>query len=205
MKQTSTKLSKALSALPFAHLLGMSAARAEDDEVKQGADESDEDFAKRMEEKDEQEKENDAKKAEEDKKEAGDDEDGDEDEDDADDEKKGKKAKKAKEGDDEKEKAARASERARCAAIFKCGAAGARPDVAAHLAFETDMSSANAIAMLGAVAAGAPARPGNLASRMAAVQAPNVGASAGAAPAANSAQGVAARIIAAGKKRRGEA
>ncbi|MET3135326.1 cobalamin biosynthesis protein CobT, partial [Oxalobacteraceae bacterium GrIS 1.11] len=117
MKQTTTKLSKALSALPFAHLLGMSAAHAEDDEMKQGADESDEDFAKRMEEKDEQEKENDAKKAEEDKKEAG------EEEDEAGDEKKGKKAKRAEEAGDDKEKAARTSERARCAAIFKCDAA----------------------------------------------------------------------------------
>lgn len=196
------KLSKKLSALPFAHLLGLSAARADDGDdgdAKQGVDESDEDYAKRME--DDKEKKDAAKKAEDDKKDpsAGDDEPDD-------DEKKGKKAKKAEESgdDDDKEKAARASERARCAAIFACASAGVRPDVAAHMAFSTDMSAAAAIAMLDSMAAGAPARPSNLASRMAAVNAPNVGTDSAAAPAANSSQGVAARIIAAGKKRRGE-
>jgi len=185
------KLSKLAAALPYAHLLGFSAAKAEDDdEMKQGADESDEDYAKRMEEEDKKETEDDAKKAEDDK---------------------GKKDAKAEEGDDDeeeddekkddKEQAARKSERARCAAIFKCDAAGSRPDVAAHLAFATDMSSADAIAMLSTVAGG---KTRGLASRMATVQTPNVGTEAGAVPAANSPQGVAARIVAAGKKRRGE-
>lgn len=195
-----SKLAKALmSALPYAHLLGIAAAKADDgdDEAKQGSDESDEDYAKRMEEADKKEKEDDAKKAK-----AKADEDEEEDKKKKEDE--AKKAKKAEEDEGDKEKAARTSERARCAAIFACSAAGTRPDVAAHLAFSTSMSSAEAIAMLDSVAAGGPVR-NTLASRMATVQAPNVGASAGAAPVAGSAQGVAARIIAAGKKRRGEA
>ena len=189
------KLAKALSALPYAHLLGFSAAKAEDDEMKQGADESDEDYAKRMEDEEKKEKEDEKEK---DAKA----EDGDNDEeDDKKDDDKAKKSKKAEESDDDKEKAARKSERARCAAIFKCDAAGARPDVAAHLAFSTDMSSTDAVAMLSTVAGG---KVRGLAFRMAAVQTPNVGTETGAAPAANSPQGVAARIVAAGKKRRGE-
>jgi hypothetical protein len=195
------KLAKITAALGFAHLLGLPAASAsgpEDDEKKQRADESDDDYAKRME---------------------GDDKDGDEEGD----EKKG--AKKA-EGDDDKkddakseggkeeqpddeddkEKAARASERARCAAIFASPAAGARPDMAAHLAFNTDMSPSAAVEMLTAISAGGTAQPRGLASRMAAVNTTNVGASAPAGKgAAGGASGAAAMIIEAGKKRRGEA
>lgn len=192
-----SKLAKVLSVLPYAHLLGISIVKADDGDddasAKQGADESDEDYAKRMEDADKDEKEDDAKKA----KAAEDQEEKDKDE-------AAKKAKKAEEGEGEKEKAARAAERARCAAIFACSAAGVRPDVAAHLAFSTDMSSSDAIAMLGTVSAGG-APPRNLASRMAAQPAPNVGPNGAAAPVASSAQGVAARIIAAGKARRGEA
>lgn len=197
-----SKLAKALiSALPYAHLLGISSAKADDGDddgaAKQRADESDEDYAKRMEEADEKEKEDDAKaakaKAEED------------DEKKKDDEAKAAKAAKAAEDDEgDKEKAARTAERARCAAIFAFSAAGVRPDVAAHLAFSTDMSSADAIAMLATVSAGGTA-PRNLASRMAAQPPLDVGPNGAAAPAAGSAQGVAARIIAAGKARRGEA
>lgn len=196
------KLAKALSALSFAHLLGISAAKAEDDEMKQRADESDEDYAKRMEDEDKKENEDDAKAHDED-----DDANADHDEGDDDGKEEAGKAKKADESDDEdhKEKAARTAERARCAAIFASSAAAGRPDLAAHMAFNTDLPSADAIAMLSAVSAGAVAgvKVRSLASRMAAVQAPNVGTDA-AAPAANSPQGVAARIVAAGKKRRGE-
>jgi archaellum component FlaD/FlaE len=196
------KLAKVLSALSYAHLLGISASKAEDDEKKQRADESDEDYAKRMEEDDKKEKEDDAKKAE------GDDTDAkaDEGDDESDDDKKDDKAKKAEESDDEddKKKATRQSERARCAAIFACAAAATRPDMAAHLAFHTDMTAEAATDMLKAISVGHVGKTRSLANRMAEVQTPNVGTEAGAAPAADSPQGVAARIVAAGKMRRGE-
>ncbi len=178
----------------FAHLLGISAKKAEEDEDKKRDDETDEEYAKRMEEeKDEKEKaddgDDDAKKAEEDDKK----------EDDTD---SAKKAKKAEEDEDEKEKAARKSERARCRAIFASDAAGSRPDVAAHLAFDTDMDVKSAIALLDVAAVGNVIRPG-LAHRMASVALPQIVSDA-ALPSANSAEGKASQIIAAGKKRRGE-
>lgn len=188
-----SKLSKVMSALPWAHLLGMSAGAAADgdDDKKQRTDESDEDYAKRMEEEDEEDKKKeDARRAEEDDKKKEDE---------------AKKAKKAEEDEDDKEKAARKSERARCASIFKCTAAGLRPDMAAHLAFSTDMSSADAIAMLEVAAAGGAPRSGSLASRMAGVKSPNVGAGTAPVAAAGSDAAITAQIIAAGKHRRGEA
>jgi hypothetical protein len=184
---------KTNKAFSFAHLLGRAGIRAEDDqdgddtgqddERKQRDGESDDDYAKRMEELD--------------KKDGDDDKDGadaeDEEDPDAD-----------AAGENDKEKAARAKERARCAAIFGSKASGTRPDVAAHLAFNTSMSAKAAIGMLDAFAAGstAPAAQQSLASRMAKVPNQNVGASSAAAP--NGPQGAAAMILAAGKKRRGE-
>lgn len=189
-------LKKTLTAVRFAHLLGIRASQAEDDEMKQGADESDEDYAKRMEE-DEKKKEDEAKRAQEDEKKKEDEAKK------AEDEKNKSKAGGGNDEEDEKEKAARKSERARCAAIFASPAAGIRPDVAAHLAFSTDMSSADAVGMLETVSAGStPVR--GLAMRMATVAVPNVGDSGGAAPAAGSSTDIAAKIVAAGKKRRGE-
>lgn len=187
-----SKLAKALiSALPYAHLLGIaSAAKVEEDsnDKKQRNDESDEDYANRMDDEDaEGEDESDPKNK----------------------PPKGKKAAKEEEDDTEddgdKEKAARTSERARCAAIFQCAGAGVRPDVAAHLAFSTDMSSAAAIAMLKTVAAGCPQKKNSLASRMDEVKTPNVGADGAAVPDGNSAQGIAAFVAAASKKARGQA
>lgn len=198
-----SKLSKVVAALPFAHLLGM-AAKAEDDkgddDKKQRADESDEDYAKRMEE---DEEDDDKKK---DAKAEGDDKGDPDDKGDEDKEKKAKKASKDDEPEDDKKKAARKAERARCAAIFKCSAAGVRPDVAAHLAFSTDMSSAEAVSMLETVAAGGAPKSSSLASRMLGVKTSNVGLDGGlaAAPKGSSAD-AAAQIIAAGKIRRGEA
>jgi len=199
------KLAKVMSALPYAHLLGISAAKVEkeDDAPKQRADESDEEFAKRCEEED-------------DKKKADTSDVLDKDDLENDDDDKAKKSKKAdKSGDenseDEKEnksaKAATKAERARCAAIFRCAAAGVRPDAAAHMAFDTDMSANAAISMLSVVASGGASRPGSLASRMTSVAVPNVGSDGGATPDgnSNSAQSVADKIIAAGKKRRNEA
>ncbi|MDB5853284.1 MAG: hypothetical protein JWR22_1325 [Herminiimonas sp.] len=194
------KLAKVLGALSYAHLLGISAAKVEDDEKKQRADESDEDYAKRMEDGDEKkEKDDDAKKAEEEEKKKDDEAKK------AEEDKEKEKSKKAEESDDEeKDKAARQSERARCAAIFACEAAGSRPDMAAHLAFNTDMTVDAATEMLKTISAGHVGKTRSLANRMAEVQTPNVGTEAGAAPAADSPQGVAARIVAAGKLRRGE-
>ena len=193
-----SKIAKMVASLSFAHLLGMPAgAKAdggdEDDDKKQRSDESDEDYAQRMEDEEEEEKKKeDARRAEEEDKEEK------KKEEDA------KKAKKAEEDEDDKEKAARKSERARCASIFKCAAAGTRPDVAAHLAFNTSMSSADAISMLETFAMGGAPQPSSLASRMAGVKQQNVGAGAAAAPAAGSDAAVTAQIIAAGKARRGE-
>jgi len=145
----------------------------------QGEDESDEDFAKRCEE---YEKEKKAKSAKND--------------DDAD-----------AEGDDDSEeaKAARKAERARCAAIFGAKAAASRPDMAAHLAFETGMSAAAAIRMLGAIAAGQP-KGASLASRMSSVKPPVVGSELprDAQPQGSAAAATAKAIVAAAARARGE-
>ena len=179
----------------FAHLLGMSAKKAEEDDDKKRDDETDEEYAKRMEDKKEEEEQ--AKKAEEDKEAAR------KAEEEKEEEEKAKKAKKAEEDEDEKQKAARKSERARCRAIFASASAGTRPDMAAHLAFDTDMDAKAAVALLNVAAAGGVVRPG-LGSRMATVTLPKLGVDTGAPPGASTPEGAAAAIIAAGKKRRGE-
>lgn len=79
------------------------------------------------------------------------------------------------EGDDEDEednedpkaKAARKRERARCAAIFATKAAANRPDLAAHLAFNTSLPRSEAKALLKASAQGSTQRGGVLADAMA--------------------------------------
>jgi hypothetical protein len=194
------KIGKISAALGFAHLLGLpaAAARAEeddkDDKKGPGAEDSDDEDAKRMDD-DKSGDDKDEKGAK--GKAAKDDEGDEEDEEDEDKDK--------AEGDEsDKEKAARQSERARCAAIFASPAAATRPDMAAHLAFNTDMGAKAAVEMLGAIAAGGAA-PRGLASRMAGVTIPNVGASAPAGKQATGAASAASMIIEAGKKRRGEA
>ncbi|EJK8625939.1 hypothetical protein [Morganella morganii] len=135
------------------------------------------------------------RKAEEDErdKDAEDDEDR-EDAEEQDDEKQGRKAKKAEgddddpdaeddedaEGDDEDAedddenkdvKKGRRAERKRCARIFGSKAAAGRPDMAAHLAFNTRMSSSEAISTLKAMGAVQPAtQRASLDSRMRAEQ-----------------------------------
>jgi hypothetical protein len=197
------KLASMLKASSFAHLLGLpKAAKAEedDDNKKQGPDESDDDYAKRMEDEEKKDDEDgDGAKG----TKADDDGDGDA-EDDPDDKKKVKKAKKAEDGDDDDDegmKAARKAERKRCAAIFGDASAGTRPDLAAHLAFNTSMSATEAIELLKAAAVGGRGR--SLADRMATVTVPNVGAG-GVSANDGSAKSVAAQILAAGAKRRGE-
>lgn len=98
----------------------------------------------------------------------------------------------------------RKAERARCSAIFAVKAAGARPDMAATLAFSTRMSVKEASEVLATAATVVPG--GNLRDAMATAATPRIGGGGdGPAPAAGSAKAVAAQIIAAGKKRRGEA
>jgi hypothetical protein len=189
---------KVKAAFSFAHLIGLGAARAEsdpgddetqDEERKQRDGESDEDYAKRMEELD--------------KKNAK----GGQDDPDAEDDPEDPLAEDDTSGEDDKQKAARAKERARCAAIFGSKAAAGRPDVAAHLAFNTAMSAREAVGMLDAIGAGAQAGAAtgrqSLSSRMAKVPEQKIGS--GAAGTASPAQAAAASILDAGKKRRGEA
>jgi phage/plasmid-associated DNA primase len=208
------KLSKLASAMPFAHFLGMpsaAAARAEeDDDRKQRDGESDDDYAKRMEEKDKDEEA--ARKAEEEKEkenarraEEGDD-DADAEADDKDDKEEGKRAGRAG--------AARQRERVRCAAIVAEGIKLGSVKQACSLAFDTNMTAAQAVGVLSAAAADrvdgagsaaaaapSPRRGPSIDERMAKVVTPNPGASAPAAAAPSLAE----QILAAGKLRRGEA
>lgn len=156
-----------MSKFTFAHLIGRKAKATEEDDEKtrkaKGRRAEDDD--------DEENAENDDPESE-----------------DHDDEKEGRKAKKAKskkaeddgedsdaeddenaEGDDEDAeddednkdvKKGRRAERKRCARIFGSKAAAARPDMAAHLAFNTRMSSSEAISTLKAMG-GAPAPQSN--------------------------------------------
>ena len=119
------------------------------------------------------------------------------------------------EGDDESDdtdmrkkgsKSARLRERARCAAIFGDAAAGKNPALAARLAFNTSLPRSQAIACLqdgSALTAAAPRRA-SLDERMARVAAPKVGAS-DPSPARPGGASLSDQIIAAGKRRRGEA
>lgn len=199
--------------LPFAHLLGFGAKarRAEDDEeekksrrAEEPEDDEDEKKSRRAEEPEDDEDVEDDDPA--------DDEDAEDEDDDKSSGKKGKKAKSkeeddedAEDGDDEddREKAARRAERARCAAIFRSSAAGVRPDMAAHLAFNTTMSAKKAVSMLELAAMG-QGKASRLADRMASVQIPRVGAS-GSDPvrAGDPSDDLAAQINAAAEKARG--
>lgn len=152
----------------FAHLIGLG--------KKARASEEDEDKKVRKAK---------GRKAEDDEQDEGaeDDEDREGAEDD-DDEKQGRKAKKAEdddddadaegdeddaEGDDENKdvKKGRRAERKRCARIFGSKAAAGRPDMAAHLAFNTRMSSSEAISTMKAMGAVQPEKPrASLDSRM---------------------------------------
>lgn len=69
--------------------------------------------------------------------------------------------------DDPQACAARSRERARCAAIFATKAAAGRPDLAAHLAFNTSLPRSQAIGLLRTAAAGSTRRGGALADAMA--------------------------------------
>ncbi|WNP29087.1 hypothetical protein RN616_11120 [Morganella morganii] len=162
----------------FAHLIGLGkkARASEEDENKKvrkakdrkaEEDERDED-AEDDEDREDAEEQDDEKQGRKAKKAEGDDDDPDaEDDEDAegDDED-------AEDDDDNKDvKKGRRAERKRCARIFGSKAAAGRPDMAAHLAFNTRMSSSEAICTLKAMGAVQPAtQRASLDSRMRAEQ-----------------------------------
>lgn len=144
----------------YAHLLGIKpkGARAEGDDDDEKAKKA---KARRAEENDDDENADDNDDNDADADDDADDADDADADDDDDDKPTGKKAKGKKAGDDEDEADAkargRAIERKRCARIFGSKAAGVRPDMAASLAFTTNLSASAAIAQLEQAAAfGAP-------------------------------------------------
>jgi hypothetical protein len=164
----------------FAHLLGLGknsakAVKADDEDKKPDVDAEEQDTDQDEDEVDK--KEDEAKKAKASKK-AEDPDDKDEDPD-AEDEEEEVDAEEDEKKEDSNAKKARKAERTRCAAIFKAAAAANRPDMAAHFAFETNLSAKAAIAALTVAAAPfaslAPKKP-SLAVRMAEQANPVVGA-----------------------------
>lgn len=155
----------------FAHLIGLGkkARASEEDEDKKvrkakgrkaEEDERDED-AEDDEDREDAEEQDDEKQGRKAKKAEGDDDDPDaEDDEDAEDDDENKDVKKG-----------RRAERKRCARIFGNKAAAGRPDMAAHLAFNTRMSSSEAISTLKAMGVVQPAtQRASLDSRMRAEQ-----------------------------------
>ncbi|MEX6285492.1 hypothetical protein AB6F89_03060 [Providencia hangzhouensis] len=142
-----------MSKFTFAHLIGRKAKATEEDDEKtrksKGRRVEDDDEEENAENDDpESEDQNDekegrkAKKAKSKKAEDDDDEDPDAEDDDED----------AEDDEDNKDvKKGRRAERKRCARIFGSKAAAARPDMAAHLAFNTNLSSSEAISTLKAM------------------------------------------------------
>jgi hypothetical protein len=187
----------------FAHLIGFGKPRAADDKPKGAPDEEAAAEESEEEETEGDDKDKKGKKAKKSKAEESDDPDKEGEDEEAEDKKPESKA--ADDDEDEAKKAKRAEargrkmERERSAAIFACPAAGVRPDLAAQLAFHTSMTADQAIGVLTTAASGG--RRG-INDRMATTQIPNIGADPG--PEAKGALGVAAQIIAADKKRRGE-
>ncbi len=150
-----------MSHFKFAHLLGLKKkASEEEDDNKEKSKKA---KSRRAEEErdDEEDAEDD-----DDREDMEDDDDREPDaEDDDDDKEKGKKAKsrRAEEDDEDAEedenrdvKKGRRAERKRCAAIFGSKHAAGRPDMAAHLAFNTRMSAREAIDTLATMGAVAP-------------------------------------------------
>ncbi|HAT1683157.1 TPA: hypothetical protein I8Y21_003881 [Klebsiella oxytoca] len=157
-----------MSKLNFAHLLGRNARASEEDDEKE---------SRKAKSGRAEEDEKDKSSEEEDKgKDASESDDGgDGDGDDGSSENTSASASEEDDGDqDDKEspavKKGRRAERARCATIFACREASYRPDMAAHLAFNTSMSAKEAVSLMKTMGArGGNGRGGgeSLASRMA--------------------------------------
>lgn len=150
-----------MSNFKFAHLLGLKKKASEEDDDKEKGKKA---KSRRAEEE---------RDDEEDAEDDGDREDMEDDDDrkpdaegDDDDREKGKKAKsrRAEEDEDAEEdensdvKKGRRAERKRCAAIFGSKHAAGRPDMAAHLAFNTRMSASEAIDTMATMGAVAPVK-----------------------------------------------
>ncbi|RUR94714.1 hypothetical protein PB16LOC_01011 [Pectobacterium versatile] len=144
-----------MSKFQFAHLLGLKkkASEEEDDDKEKGKK------AKSRRAEEERDDEESAEEGDDADAEEGDDNDSDAEEDDN--EEKGKKAKSRRAEDDEDDenddvKKGRRAERKRCAAIFGSKHSAGRPDMAAHLAFNTRMSASEAIDTLATMGVVAP-------------------------------------------------
>lgn len=148
-----TTLAKVASALSFAHLAGIGRGKAkaeEDDDDKKERDHEDGNVKKGKASDDEKKDDDnrDSEYAEDDDPDAKAESD-DEDPKDDDKDKEKSKAKRAEDKDDDEKMAAGAKkERARCATIFASPAAAGNVALAAELAFATDLTSAQAIAVL---------------------------------------------------------
>ncbi|CAI1584845.1 Uncharacterised protein [Serratia marcescens] len=149
-----------MSYLKFAHLLGLKKKASEEE------DDNKEKSKKAKSRRAEEERDDEEDAEDDDDREDMEDDDREPDaEDDDDDKEKGKKAKsrRAEEDDEDAEedenrdvKKGRRAERKRCAAIFGSKHAAGRPDMAAHLAFNTRMSAREAIDTLATMGAVAP-------------------------------------------------
>lgn len=177
----------------FAHLLGLrpSGKRVEESD-------SEEKESKRAEEEDEEkekaEEDEDEEKAEEDDEDAK----AEDPDDESEEEKEKEEAKKAKGGKGKTYAAGRADERKRCSSIFSSPHAAGLPHVAAQLAFTTNLSAQQAIAVMAGVAVtGQPQGKRGLGERMASVPNPAVGPDGGSAPEKGSAAETIARMTSA--------
>ncbi|KER01552.1 hypothetical protein QPK14_21545 [Photorhabdus temperata subsp. temperata] len=160
-----------MASLKFAHLLGLKKSASEEDDDKEKSKKA---KSRRAEEEDRDEE--DAEEEDDDTQADEDNDDTDAEEDDDDKDTSSKKSKKAKsrraeeddadaEEDDDKKEGRRA-ERKRCAAIFGSKHAANRPDMAAHLAFNTRMSAREAISTLAAMGSVSAPRRASLDERM---------------------------------------
>ncbi|WP_182074240.1 MULTISPECIES: hypothetical protein [unclassified Serratia (in: enterobacteria)] len=149
-----------MSHFKFAHLLGLKkkASEEEDDDKEKSKKAKSRRAEEERDDEEDAEDDDDREDMEDDDREPGA-------EDDDDDKEKGKKAKsrRAEEDDEDAEedenrdvKKGRRAERKRCAAIFGSKHAAGRPDMAAHLAFNTRMSAREAIDTLATMGAVAP-------------------------------------------------
>jgi hypothetical protein len=125
--------------------------------------------------------------------------------------KKSKKVKKREDDTDEEDedepeaRAARGRERARIQTILSSKAAKLSPGAAFHIAVHTSMPRHAAVKMLTSMVADMPkSGGGTLRDRMASVSIPDIGTGGDEAPDANDPKAVAARIIRAGARARGE-